>query len=83
MTKERKEKSKKRVLWLETHVDDLVDEIILKKILETKQFKVKLLMTNVKNKKNSQYYYEVINEMKERCEGKGEEFKFFRQSEII
>ena len=39
-------------------------------ILENDKFKEKLL-TNVKNSKNSQYYQQVINELKGRCKQKG------------
>ena len=38
--------------------------------------KEKLLMTNVKNSKNSEYYEKVIKELKERCQARDEVFKY-------
>lgn len=69
--KRKKGKCGRRGQWLETCVDDLVDII-----LENDKLKEKLLMTNVKNVKNSQYYSQVIEEIKRRCAERGEEFKF-------
>ena len=40
-------------------------------IQENDKSKEKLLLTNVKNSKNSQYYQQVINELKGRCKQKG------------
>ena len=45
-------------------------------ILENDKFKNKLLLTNVKNVKNGQYYQQVIAEVKERCKEREEEFGF-------
>lgn len=52
-------------------MDDLVDII-----LENDKYKEKLLLTNIKNVKNSQYYSRVIEEVKERCSMREEEYKF-------
>lgn len=69
--KGKKKKVGRRGQWPESFVDDLVDII-----LEDDKFKEKLLMTNVKNVKNSQYYLKVIEEMKKRCSERGEEYTF-------
>lgn len=56
--KQLKKKQGRRKQWPEAQVDDLIDIII-----ENDKFKEKLLMTNVKNVKNSQYYDQVIQEI--------------------
>ena len=45
-------------------------------ILENDKFKEKLLLTNVKNSKNSQYYQQVINELKDRCKQRDSIFTY-------
>ena len=55
--------------WTEHLTDDLVDII-----LDNDKYKEKLLLTNVKNVKNGQYYDKVIEEVMERCSKRGEEF---------
>ena len=45
-------------------------------ILEDDRLKEKLLMTNVKNSKNSEYYEKVIKELKERCQARDEVFEY-------
>jgi len=45
-------------------------------IVDNVKYKEKLLLTNVKNVKNGQYYAKVIEEMKERCKARGEEYPF-------
>ena len=69
--KPKKRKQGRRNEWSEASTDDLVDII-----LENDKSKQKLLLTNVKNVKNSNYYSQVIEELKSRCEERGEEFKF-------
>ena len=44
--------------------------------MDNDKYKEKLLFTNVKNVKNGQYYDKVIEELKEKCSEKGEEFPF-------
>ena len=60
--KKQKKKKGQRGQWPEALVNDLVDVI-----LENEKFKEKLLLTNVKNVKNSHSYVEVFQEIKERC----------------
>ena len=50
--------------------NDLID------ILEDDRLKEKLLMTNVKNSKNSEFYEKVIKELKEQCQAGDEEFEY-------
>ena len=45
-------------------------------ILEDDRLKEKLLLTNVKNGKNSEYYEKVIKELKERCRARDEVFEY-------
>ena len=52
-------------------MDDLVDII-----LENEKYKEKLLLTNVKKVKNTQYYTKVVEEMKDRCKERDEEYIF-------
>ena len=51
--------------------NDLIDII-----LEDDRLKEKLLMTNVKNSKNSEYYEKVIKELKERYQAHDEVFEY-------
>ena len=44
--------------------------------MDNDKYKEKLLLTNVKNIENSQYYRKVIEELKERCSERGEQFPF-------
>ena len=67
----KKGKRGRRNQWPKSWADDLVDII-----LENEKFKEKLLLTNVKNVKNSQYYAQVIVELKERCSSREEEYTF-------
>ena len=39
-------------------------------------YRTKQLLTNMKNDKNRIYYDQVVNEMKERCKTRGEDFPF-------
>ena len=64
-------KKSRRGQWPEYMVDDLVDII-----LENDKYKEKLLLTNVKNVKNGQYYTKVIEELKERCKERKEDCTF-------
>ena len=64
-------KKGRKCIWAESMVCDLVDIII-----ENDKYKEKLLLTNVKNVKNSCYYEKVIEEIKERCKEREEEFTF-------
>ena len=64
-------KKGRKCIWTESTVCDLVDIII-----ENDKYKEKLLLTNVKNVKNSCYYEKVIEEVKERCKEREEEFTF-------
>jgi len=66
-----KGKAGRRSTWAETETDDLVDII-----LEDDKLKERLLLTNVKNVKNSQYYRQVIDKMKERFEERGAVWKY-------
>ena len=50
--------------------NDLID------ILEDDRLKEKLLMTNIKNSKNSEFYEKVIKELKERCQACDEVFEY-------
>lgn len=45
-------------------------------ILENDTFKEKLFLTNVKNSKNSQYYLQVIDELKDRCKQRDSIFTY-------
>ena len=56
----------RRGQWTEHLADDLVDII-----LDNNKYKEKLLFANVKNVKNSQYYHEIIEELKEKCSERG------------
>ena len=64
--KPKKGKKGRRGQWTEYLADDLVDII-----LDNDKYKEKLLVTNVKNVKNGQYYDKVIEELKERCSERG------------
>ena len=61
----------RKATWDERIVNDLVDIIT-----DDEKLKKKLLLTNVKNVKNSEYYKEVISELKVRCEGRGTTFNY-------
>ena len=50
---------------------DLVDIIF-----ENDMYRIKLLLTNVKNAKNGIYYDQVVNDMKKRGKTKEEDFPF-------
>ena len=67
----KKRKTGRKSQWPTDIVNDLVDII-----LEDDKLKEKLLMTNVKNVKNSEYYKLVIEELKQRCEQRGTEFGY-------
>ena len=66
-----KEKVGRKSQWPTDLVNDLVDII-----LDNEKFKNKLLMTNVKNVKNSEYYYLVILELQERCLERNYDFNY-------
>ena len=67
----KKKKYGRKGQWPDALINDLVDIII-----EDEKLKEKLLFTNIKNVKNSQYYAIVIDELEKRCAENGEEFKF-------
>ena len=52
-------------------MNDLVDIIF-----ENDMYRIKLLLTNVKNAKNGIYYDQVVNDMKKRDKTKEEDFPF-------
>ena len=52
-------------------MNDLVDIIF-----ENDMYRIKLLLTNVKNAKNGIYYDQVVNDMKKRGKTKEEDFPF-------
>ena len=60
--KPKKSKKGRRGLWTEHPANGLVDII-----LNNAKYKEKLLLTNAKNIKSSQYHHKVIEELKERC----------------
>ena len=66
-----KKKAGRKAVWDEAVVDDLIDIIT-----EDERLKSKLLFMNVKNSKNSQYYLEVVEELKKRCEERGCEYNY-------
>ena len=57
--------------WSETLVNDLLDITV-----ENDKYRQKLLMTNIKNAKNSQYMDCVVKELQDRCVDRGEVFPF-------
>ena len=63
-------KRKKRAVD-RTLADDVVDII-----LDNDKYKEKLLLANAENVKNGRYYNKVIEELKERCSERAEEFPF-------
>ena len=67
----KKQKVGRKPQWSTILTEDLVDII-----LENDKFKEKLLLTNVKNSKNSQYYQQVINELKDRCKQRDSIFTY-------
>ena len=69
--KEKKGRKGRRGQQTERLADDLVDII-----LDNDKYEEKLLLTNVKNVRNGQYYDKVIEELKERCSKKGKDFPF-------
>ena len=69
--KPKKGKKGRRGQWTEHLANDLVDII-----LDNDKYKGKLLLTQVKNIKNSQYYHKVIEELKERCSERKEKLPF-------
>ena len=71
--KPKKGKKGRRGQRTEHLVNDLVDTI-LNNANNLDKCKEKLLLTNVKNIKNSQYYSKVTEEFKERCSERGEKF---------
>ena len=70
--KEKEGRKGRRGQWTERLADDLVDII-----LDNDKYSEKLLLTNVKNVRNGQYYGKVIEELKERCSKKGKDFPFY------
>ena len=56
----------RRGQWAEHLADDLVDII-----LDNNKYKEKLLFTNVKNVKITQYYHEITEELKEKRSERG------------
>ena len=60
--KPKKGKKGRRGQWTKHPANDLVDII-----LNNDKYKEKLLLTNVKNIKSSQYHHKVTEELKERC----------------
>ena len=66
-----KKRAGRKATWSPEVVDDLVDIIC-----ENEKYKEKLLLTNVKNVKNSEYYKKVIQEIEERCTERGETFPY-------
>ena len=71
LRKKRREQKGTKEQWPEHFVDGLVDVI-----LDDEKLKEKLLLTNVKNKKNGQYYGKVIELISLRCKERNEEFSF-------
>ena len=67
--KPEKGKKGRRGQWTEHLANDLVDIT-----LDSDKYKEKLLLANIKNIKSSQYYHKVIEELKERCSERREEF---------
>ena len=67
----KKDKKGRSVQWTEHPADDLFDII-----LDNDKYKEKLLWANAKNVKNGEYYDTVIEDLKERCSKRGEEFPF-------
>ena len=66
-----KQKVGRKQQWPTEIVNDLVDVI-----LDNENFKTKLLMTNTKNVKNSEYYNKAILEVKERCKERNVVFSY-------
>ena len=71
VSKKQSNKKGRKSQWPENTVNDLVDVII-----DNEKYKEKLLLTNIKNAKNGKYYEKVIQEVRERCESRGEEYSF-------
>ena len=64
-------KTGRKSQWDNETTNDLVNII-----LENEKLKEKLLLTNVKNTKNSQYYELVITQLTNRCQERNKEFDF-------
>ena len=71
-----KKNSKKRKVGRKPQWSTILTEDLVDIILENDKFNEKLLLTNVKNSKNSQYYQQVINELKDRCKQRDSIFTY-------
>ena len=67
----KKQKVGRKPQWTTILATEVVDII-----LENDKFKEKSLLTNVKNSKNSQYYPQVIDELKDRCKQRDSIFTY-------
>ena len=67
-----KKNSKNKMLVENTTLMEHLVDIIL----ENDTFKEKLFLTNVKNSKNSQYYQQVMDELKDRCKQRDRIFTY-------
>ena len=66
-----KKRKGRKCQWSTNLTNNLIDII-----LEDDRLKEKLLMTNVKNSKNSEYYEKVIKKLKEQCQARDEVFEY-------
>ena len=66
-----KKRKGRKSQWSTNLTNDLIDII-----LKDDRLKEKLLMTNVKNSKNSEYYEKVIKELRKRCQARDEVFEY-------
>ena len=71
-----KKNSKKQKLGRKPQWTTILAKEVVDIILENDKFKEKSLLTNVKNSKNSQYYLQVIDELKDRCKQRDSIFTY-------
>ena len=71
-----KKNSKKQKVGRKPQWTTILAKEVVDIILENDKFKEKSLLTNVKNSKNSQYYLQVIDELKDRCKQRDSIFTY-------
>ena len=70
-TKRQRAKARRKANWSEQITNDLVDIIC-----SNEMFQRKLIFTNIKTAKNGGYYEKVIDELKQRCGSRKEDFPY-------
>ena len=69
--KKAKKRAGRKGQWATVELDDFIDIIV-----NNESYKEKLIFRNTKNMQNGVVYEKVLNELKERCSERGDEFDF-------